>query len=306
MENSSGHLNTGRAYVGLCDLNSSGRVYRFPDLPDFLPSYEDDHLAILAALRDHLAGLEAAGTPVPPTTDIRALMKDPANRQAHRWFRLDDLATHLRLQQELRQLKAILRAEAKRSRRYRARGRSGRRLAVIRPKQKVRGWKRRVGALRAWAASYEGFFPEPVRNGYGHKNWYAKLPVSEGFVCGPRAQRWFQRECMRALIAIAGRLRAQRPPGETPIRVVALISPNDVFSASVDVFWGDASFFAFFRREGPYEAWSHLDVPQRSLVQEWRLDATEAEKGYVTRYWDEDWEAPCYAELWAIGDVEGL
>ena len=156
------------AYVG---FQERGPAFTFPDLPGFVPSQGRDYYAILGDLAAYLAQLEAAGTPVPPPTAIKDLMKDPANRRPNTVFRLEDLARKRRLQEELQRQEVGSnqgdtgrREPTKRSKN----ARSGRRLAVHRPKQKIRGKRRQVQALGDWAASYQGFFPTPTPNGYGH------------------------------------------------------------------------------------------------------------------------------------------
>lgn len=181
-----------------------------------------------------------------------------------------------------------------------------RRLALWQVRQKVRGWRRRERALKVWSASFAGFFPAVQYNGFGDRNWHTKVPVAQWHVTGPRASRRYQRACMAAMLEVVEHLRRAKPPARSPIRVVALIPVNDLFAASVDVFWGDASFFPFFDRRGPHQDWAPIAEPGRSLVREWELATDLAEVGYATtERWDEDDEAHS-GELWAIGDVEIL
>lgn len=60
-----------------------------------------------------------------------------------------------------------------------------RRISINRPKEKVRGIKRRLRVLDKWADSFEGYFPSE----YAHeKYWNWKLPVLDRLVGPPTTQ----------------------------------------------------------------------------------------------------------------------
>ena len=142
----------------------------------------------------------------------------------------------------------------------------GRRLTLGRDRQRLRGMRRRARALQVWEARFEGFFPPVTRNGSGDKNWYARLPVAQRLVSGPRASRRFQRACLAAMLEVVAHLRRAKPTGAREIRVVALVPLNDLFAASIDVFWGDEDFFRFFARSGPYQDWALIGNPRQGCA----------------------------------------
>lgn len=181
----------------------------------------------------------------------------------------------------------------------------GRRLTVGRDRQKPRGLRRRVRALQAWAERFAGFFPAPELNGFGQLNWYARPPIAQRLVCGPRATARFRREVALAMVAAVQHLRRARPESPVLPRVVALLPVDDLFMASLDVFWGDDVVRDFFDRRGPYQDWVPLPAG-RSLNREWALATDLPERGFATtERWDEGGEVHS-GELWAIGDVEIL
>lgn len=171
----------------------------------------------------------------------------------------------------------------------------------LREKAKIRGKKRHLRALRRWVVGFEGFFPEPVRNGFGLLNWYTRLPIHGGLVSGPRAERWFQRECLRALLDAVGVLQAQKPSGRE-VYVVALVTPQDLFSCSLDVFWGAGTRRDFFDRPGPYQTWT-LRSSTESVQRAWGLPVRFNEKCYDERIEDDEDGSVYCSQLWAVGDV---
>lgn len=156
---------------------------------------------------------------------------------------------------------------------------------------KIRGKKRHLRALRRWVASFEFYFPMPEPYGDGFL-WYGRFPVHSGLVSGPKAERWFQRACLVALLDVVAHLQANKP-NDADTWVFALVTPLDLFGSSINVAWDPTSF----RNLSPELP------PERSLQREWGLPRRFPEKGTA---WDQEGiDGKVYRqELWAIGDLE--
>lgn len=82
-------------------------------------------------------------------------------------------------------------------------------------------------------------------------------------------------------------------PGDTDTYVVALATPQNLFDATVDVFWG----------KDLLPNLTPALPPSRSLQREWNLPVRFPERG---AYWDEENEDGVIRreEIWAVGDVQ--
>lgn len=161
----------------------------------------------------------------------------------------------------------------------------------LREKAKIRGERRHLRALRRWVASFEAFFPQPEPHGDGFL-WFVRPPVYSGLVSGPRAERWFQRACLVAMLDVVAHLQANKPKS-VETWVFAIFTPLDLFGSSVEVAW-DATSFRNLTPELP---------PERSLQREWGLLMRFPEIG--TAWEQASMDGKVYPqELWAIGDME--
>lgn len=70
--------------------------------------------------------------------------------------------------------------------------------------KKIRNTPRRLRALKAWAASYEGYFPKDLPIDQGYVN--CKIPVLETLVEGKQTTFAIQKECAQQLINTAHHL----------------------------------------------------------------------------------------------------
>lgn len=84
-------------------------------------------------------------------------------------------------------------------------------------------------------------------------------------------------------------------PSDTDTYVVAFVTPQNLFDATVDVFWS----------EDLLPNLNPVLPPSRSLQREWNLPMRFPEKG---AYWDEEDDdgALRREEMWAVGDVQSL
>lgn len=160
----------------------------------------------------------------------------------------------------------------------------------VRDRAKIRGKKRRLRSLQRWVANFKAFVPKPEPYGDGFL-WFVRPPIHSGLVSGPRAERWFRRACLVAMLDVVAHLQTNKPT-EVETWVFALVTPLDLFQSSIDVAW-DPTSFRNLEPELP---------PERSLQREWGLPMRFPEKG--TAWEQEGRDGRMYRqELWAVGDV---
>lgn len=117
-----------------------------------------------------------------------------------------------------------------------------RQLSVHRPDAKVRNPKRHLKALRCWAESLEGLYPE--ENSCGYEHW--KIPVLDRLVQGPTSHPEWQCEAIASLVVAAEKLIAAKPAelqGKSWVAVL-LCYPN-LWESEVIVFFSEDYYERF-------------------------------------------------------------
>lgn len=173
---------------------------------------------------------------------------------------------------------------------------SQRRLALS--NKKVRNIPRRLRALAAWAADFEGYFPPELTQEEKYCNW--KIPIHMSMVEGKQATPELRRACAQHLINAVEHLRKSRPPHAIDCRVVAAICLPSMFSSEICIY----TDLEYHRGHIPYEGSDCIDTSE-SLAREWGLILPASMKERGLRYTVEDWEGKPYeGERWYFGEVD--
>ncbi|HHI78552.1 MAG TPA: DUF3916 domain-containing protein [Planctomycetes bacterium] len=120
-----------------------------------------------------------------------------------------------------------------------------RRISVQRPKEKLRGIKRRLKALDKWSESLIGFFPTEYAN---EKYWNWKIPILDRMVNRPTTNKGIQAHCARAILRAASSIEKAKPENMKDAIVSALLTYPDMFDSEICVFFCNDYFSNFFIR----------------------------------------------------------
>lgn len=173
---------------------------------------------------------------------------------------------------------------------------SQRRLALS--NKKVRNIPRRLRALAAWAADFEGYFPAVLTEEEKYCNW--KIPIHMSMVQGKQATADLQRQCAQHLINAAQHLRLSRPDAAIDCRVVATICLPDMFSSEICIY----TDLEYHRSHISSEDGEYVETG-RSLAEEWALVLPPGMGERGVRYTVEDCDGETYEEeRWYFGEVD--
>lgn len=173
---------------------------------------------------------------------------------------------------------------------------SQRRLALS--NKKVRNIPRRLRALAAWAADFDGYFPAVLSEEEKYCNW--KIPIHMSMVEGKQATADLKRQCAQALINAAQHLRMSRPEHKVDCRVVAVICLPDMFSSEICIY----TDLNYHRSHIPPADSEYVETA-RSLAEEWALVLPPGMGERGLRYTVEDCNGETYEEeRWYFGEVD--
>jgi hypothetical protein len=173
---------------------------------------------------------------------------------------------------------------------------SQRRLALS--NKKVRNIPRRLRALGAWVADFEGYFPAVLSEKEKYCNW--KIPIHMSMVEGKQATADLQRQCAQHLINAAQHLRMSRPDSAIDCRVVAAICLPDMFSSEICIY----TDLQYHRSHIPPADSEYIET-DRSLAEEWALVLPPGLGERGLRYTVEDCDGETYEEeRWYFGEVD--
>ncbi len=173
---------------------------------------------------------------------------------------------------------------------------SQRRLALT--DKKIRNIPRRLRALDAWAADFEGYFPEALTEEEKYSNW--KIPIHMSMVEGKQATADLKRHCAQQLICAAQHLRMSRPEHAIECRVVAAVLLPSMFSSEICIY----TDMKYHRGHIP-SADSQYVEQGRSLAEEWGLVLPPGMEERGLRYTVEDCDGQTYEEeRWFFGEVD--
>ncbi|MFW9079081.1 DUF3916 domain-containing protein [Pseudomonas sp. P2757] len=171
-----------------------------------------------------------------------------------------------------------------------------RRLALT--NKKVRNIPRRLRALAAWAADFDGYFPEHLTAQQKYSNW--KIPVITSLVEGKQATTAIRKECAQSMIDAAHHLIMARPKDALDCRIVACICLPSMFSSEICIY----TDLEYHRSHIP-SADSGSVENTMSLAADWGLVLPEGVKERGLSYMTEDWDDQPYEEhQWYFGEVD--
>lgn len=173
---------------------------------------------------------------------------------------------------------------------------SQRRLALS--NKKVRNIPRRLRALAAWAADFEGYFPADLTEEEKYSNW--KIPIHMSMVQGKQATADLRRQCAQHLINAAQHLRMSRPENAIDCRVVAAIFLPGMFSSEICIY----TDMEYHRGHIPPADSEYVETG-KSLAQDWRLVLPPGIGERGLSYIVEDSDGQTYEEQrWYFGEVD--
>ncbi len=171
-----------------------------------------------------------------------------------------------------------------------------RRRSFNRPKEKLRGIKRRLNAIDNWANSFEGYFPVEHSS---EKYWNYKIPVLDRLVCPPTTTDELQAHCVVALLRAAEFLVSARPREHQKAKVSVLVTYPDMFGSEICVFFDKSYLKAFFERSSEKEQLNVIKGNTLSCNLTFEVPSIFFEHGYMYKT-KEEWEGEVteYQEQW--------
>ncbi len=166
-----------------------------------------------------------------------------------------------------------------------------RRISIARPNQKVRNPARHLRALKTWADSFDGYYPQA--NGRQYQNY--KIWTLDRLIEGPTSKIEWQREAINQLLNVAEHLLKAKPESEQGCSWVAvLLTVPDLFSSEVTVFF-DKEYYQHFRMESN-------PISNKSILEKYGLQVNVKlrEQGDLITWEDED-DSGTF-EQWLIGE----
>ncbi len=138
-----------------------------------------------------------------------------------------------------------------------------RRRSFNRPKEKLRGIKRRLNALDKWADSFEGYFP--IDQQY-EKHWNCKIPVLDRLVNLPTSNKIIQGHCVKAMFRAMFLLNQAKPAKLIDAKVTVLLTYPSLFESELCIFFDEDYFKNFYSRDN--EDLSLSPLVNQSLMDE--------------------------------------
>jgi hypothetical protein len=161
-----------------------------------------------------------------------------------------------------------------------------RRISPDRPKQKVRGVKRRLRALDKWADSFEGYFPSEYAS---ERYWNWKLPVLDRLVGPPTTTDEIQKHCAEAILRAVKHLLDAKPEKHGHVVVSALITYPEMFGSEICIFFDKDYFDSFFDRTSEWQSLTPIENNELSLSLDFEVPFPLTQKGFIHKTKDE-WE----------------
>lgn len=135
----------------------------------------------------------------------------------------------------------------------------------------VMAFDRQLRELARWAAAFKGRFRPPSE---GESYYYWRIPAPSDMVEGSETTPAIQARCAQLLIDAAGHIARAKPKGLGGVRVTAGISLPGMFMSDVCIFYEEAFYQRYIRREihpnAEYQRWTPLPK-ERSLAREMGL-----------------------------------
>lgn len=171
-----------------------------------------------------------------------------------------------------------------------------RRISINRPKEKVRGVKRRLRNLDKWADSFEGYFPSEHAS---ERYWNWKLPVLDRLVGPPATSSEIQAHCAQAILRAATHLLEARPKEYSHAVVSALITHPQMFGSEICIFFDEDYFESFYNRNNEWQTLTPINDKDIAKTLSFDVPYPFVQSGYVYRIKDE-WEGDIttYEEEW--------
>ncbi len=172
-----------------------------------------------------------------------------------------------------------------------------RKLSINRPKEKVRGVKRRLVAIDAWADSFEGYFPSEYKN---ESYWNYKIPVLDRLVNPPTTSSAIQRHCVLAMFRAMKHLSDAQPDACKDAVITALIKHPYMFGSELCIFFDREYYQSFYGRNNVHQSVNCIsEGVELSNRLNFVVPKILKEKGYIHRFTDDlegEWKQ--YEEEW--------
>ena len=179
-----------------------------------------------------------------------------------------------------------------------------RRLSFNRPKEKLRGIKRRLKSIDSWANSFEGYFPSEYSQ---DKYWNCKIPILDRMVNQPTTTKELQAHCAKAMLRAAYLINKAKPSSHNQSIVTVLLTSPDMFSSEICVFFDTDHFKSFYTRDSKHE--KLIPISNKSLLNELNIEVNNGfnESGfkYLSR---EEWDGEIISfeqEWWSYRAIHG-
>lgn len=125
-----------------------------------------------------------------------------------------------------------------------------RRISLNRPKEKVRGAKRRLKALAGWADSFEGHFPSEWSN---ERYVDYKIPVLDRLVDPPTTKKHWQEQAVEAMFIALKNLSDAKPVEHSEARVDLILTWPDLSGSRIIVFFDKAYHQGFYTKDDEWQ-----------------------------------------------------
>lgn len=125
-----------------------------------------------------------------------------------------------------------------------------RRISFSRPKEKVRGAKRRLKALDAWADEFEGYFPSEWSS---ERYLDYKIPVLDRLVDPPTTNNEWQTQAVRAMFKALKNLNEAKPSEYSKVQIDLVLTWPDLHGSRIIVFFDEAYHHEFYEKDDEWQ-----------------------------------------------------
>ena len=160
---------------------------------------------------------------------------------------------------------------------------------------KQRGQHRKLKTLLAHIDQIEPYANITARYEHFH------VP-SDSFVSSPKTSRKVKTEFCRAWLYKTAEIIGQKPKELSFCKVIAVIDTGDLCASQIIIFYDEAYYNTFWKRDSTEQTWLPMKNSEKSLTKERNIQTSLNEKGYVEIVSDEDEQRKSI--LWFYGDVQ--
>jgi len=172
-----------------------------------------------------------------------------------------------------------------------------RRISFSRPKEKVRGAKRRLKALDEWANTFEGYFPSEWSS---ERCFDFKIPVIDRLVDPPTTKHVWQMQAVRAMFKALKKLHDAKPGEYSKVKIDLILTWPDLHGSRIIVFFDESYHKGFYEKDGEWQKRIPEPIGKEGLPFEVPSYAKIARIKFMNRDYDGEETTEWYTTNWYV------